>query len=84
MEVAARAVALKQDQGAQESSSSPVGQTVITTSLSAPIRKYGDIFLSREARQGRHSLAHGDKPWVGAGPVERSPARGRGNTLCRP
>jgi len=49
--------------------------------LSAPIRKYGDVFLSREARKGRHSLAHGEKPWVGAEPVERSPARGGTNRL---
>jgi hypothetical protein len=33
--------------------------------------EYGDVFLSGEARQSRHSLAHGEKLWVKAEPVEK-------------
>jgi hypothetical protein len=41
----------------------------------------------REARKGRQSLARGEKPWVKAEPVERSPVGGGitpRDSLCRP
>src|SRR6516162_1802149 len=34
------------------------------------------VFMSGEARKGRHKVAHDGKPWVGAWPVELSFIRG--------
>ena len=52
------------------------------------VRSYGDVLLSGEARKGRHSLAHGEKPWVKVEPLRAEPAAAGGialrKTLCRP